>query len=373
MKQKNYAGIDVFRLAAAFMVIGIHTAPFSKISPELDFLLTYCIGRVAVPFFLMTTGYFVLAPYVSGGCCDTRKMRRFLLKNTGIYAAATALYIPASVYSGNFPGSVSEAGKQIFFDGTFYHLWYFPAVIMGCLILMLLLKKLAFHRVLFISAALYAVGLFGDSYYGVARMIPGIKEFYDLIFAVSSYTRNGIFYAPVFLMLGAAAAMPGRPEEKPGKEGNRGIRGRTPEVRKKDCRKKYAPAGAGMVVFTVLMLIEGYITYRYHLQRHNSMYLFLLPVSYCLFRLLLSVPGGNFACLRDVSMLIYILHPAVLIGLRGAAGYLNMSEILVENSLVQFLTVSAVSLAAAWILQMAAKQIFNRGGRQSVQKRESMD
>ncbi len=87
MKKKNYAGIDAFRLAAAFMVIGIHTAPFSKISPELDFLLTYCIGRVAVPFFLMTTGYFILAPYVSGGCCDTRRMRRFLLKNTGIYAA----------------------------------------------------------------------------------------------------------------------------------------------------------------------------------------------------------------------------------------------------------------------------------------------
>lgn len=61
------AGIDYFRMAAAFMVIAIHIAPFADWSEEADFLLTYCLGRVAVPFFFMTTGYFVLAPYVKSG------------------------------------------------------------------------------------------------------------------------------------------------------------------------------------------------------------------------------------------------------------------------------------------------------------------
>ena len=61
----NYAGIDDFRILAAVMVIAIHTAPFSGVSQSLDFLLTYCVGRVAVPFFLMTTGFFVLGSWLS--------------------------------------------------------------------------------------------------------------------------------------------------------------------------------------------------------------------------------------------------------------------------------------------------------------------
>ena len=63
----NYAGVDYFRIVAAVMVIGIHTAPFSGISKAFDFLLTYCAGRVAVPFFFMTTGYFVLGSWRKNG------------------------------------------------------------------------------------------------------------------------------------------------------------------------------------------------------------------------------------------------------------------------------------------------------------------
>ena len=54
--------IDYFRVVAAFFVIAIHTAPFSSIEPRLDAVLTYGLCRIAVPFFLMTTGYFVLGP-----------------------------------------------------------------------------------------------------------------------------------------------------------------------------------------------------------------------------------------------------------------------------------------------------------------------
>ena len=64
MRNKTFAGIDYFRLIAAFMVIAIHTSPLSVRNEGIDFLITYCVGRIAVPFFFMTTGYFVLAPYV---------------------------------------------------------------------------------------------------------------------------------------------------------------------------------------------------------------------------------------------------------------------------------------------------------------------
>ena len=101
------AGIDYFRMAAAFMVIAIHIAPFSYWNRDLDFLLTYCLFRVAVPFFFMTTGYFVLAPYVKSGFRRKRSFYKFMVKNTALYLAVTALYLPLTIYSGNLPQGFS--------------------------------------------------------------------------------------------------------------------------------------------------------------------------------------------------------------------------------------------------------------------------
>ena len=84
MKAKNDAGVDLFRIPAALMVAAIHIAPFSTWNRVGDVLFTYCLGRIAVPFFLMTTGFFVLAPYAKSGFRDKRRLVRFLRQNTPV-------------------------------------------------------------------------------------------------------------------------------------------------------------------------------------------------------------------------------------------------------------------------------------------------
>ncbi len=326
--RKFYAGIDHFRLAAAVMVIAIHTAPFSGISETLDFLITYCVGRVAVPFFLMTTGYFVLGSWKLSGCTADGKVIQSLKKTLFLYAAAFVLYLPVNFYSGGMPESAGGLLRMIFFDGAFYHLWYFPAVIIGCILAAALLRRTSVGTAFAFAVLLYIIGAGGDSYFGLVSRIPAIKFLYGVIFAVSSYTRNGIFYAPVFLLLGVL-------------------------IRKQWENRRDAGSGwsvAGLIVCMALMLAEGCLTYSYGLQRHNSMYLFLIPVMYFLFRLLLCVPGRAPGWTRDVSMLVYIIHPAVLIALRGAAGICGLTPVLVDNALVQFFSVTIVSFAAAAVL-----------------------
>src|SRR5699024_3058394 len=62
--------------------------------------------------------------------------------------------------------------------------------------------KLPFIFLVIVCSTLYLIGLFGDSYYGfIDNSSVGIL--YDAIFRVSSYTRNGVFYAPIFLLMGA--------------------------------------------------------------------------------------------------------------------------------------------------------------------------
>ena len=131
MRRAVYAGVDWFRLPAALLVIAIHTAPLSGISKGLDAAVTYGLGRIAVPFFLMTTGYFLLAPCFGEKPGSRERWRRFERKILLIYAASTLLYLPVAWYAGNLPGNLTEAVRMLLFDGTFYHLWYFPALLIG--------------------------------------------------------------------------------------------------------------------------------------------------------------------------------------------------------------------------------------------------
>lgn len=407
--KKAYAGVDRFRLAAAFLVIGIHIGPFSVWSREADYLLTCCAGRIAVPFFLVTTGYFVLAPYVKSGFRKKQAVRRYLAKNGILYLAATLFYTPLALYSGNVPHSAPDAVRTLLFDGTFYHLWYFPAAMTGVIILAILLRVLcrlrgsvqaAIRAAALFSLAAYTVGLFGDSYYGLAERIPLLCRIYSRIFSVSSYTRNGIFYAPVFLLLGVLINLRdetetcrgsgcggydgcggyggckghsrgdrdggGRPDrnEQPlsGKRNERPLSGNRngrplignfgPAVGR---RRDGAGCAKGLLLSFAAMLAEGYATYSLHLQRHNSMYLFLLPVMYFLFRLLLMVRGEAPGWIRNCSMLLYVLHPAVIAVLHKAAKAAGLEELLIRNTFVQYLTVCAASLAVTYMIRSVVR------------------
>ena len=53
------AALDLFRLAAVMLVVANHTSPLVSVSPLWDFWFTRVLARVAVPFFLMVSGYFL--------------------------------------------------------------------------------------------------------------------------------------------------------------------------------------------------------------------------------------------------------------------------------------------------------------------------
>lgn len=350
MRKREYPGIDRFRLAAAMMVIAIHTAPFSVWNDTADFMITYCVCRVAVPFFFMVTGCFVLGPYLAdragrnasadaGGAArgnisgkSAARAWKFFRKNMIVYLAVTILYLPLTVYSGNLPGSFGEALRDVFFDGTFYHLWYFPAVLLG-MALMIAVGRFSVKCAAWFSITAYVIGVFGDSYYGIVEKVPVLAEVYRGIFAVSSYTRNGIFFAPLFLMLGALC---------------------------RRIRMSGTVCRAGLGISFLILLAEGYLTYASGIQKHNSMYFALPFVMFFLFRLLLDVRGRAPAWARDCSLLVYVLHPAVIVALRGAAEVTHTTKWLVDNTLIEFVAVCAATLALSLALQRA-RETAERG------------
>ena len=89
---RNLKGIELFRVAAAFLVVAIHTSPLASYSATADFILTRVFARTAVPFFFMVTGCFVLG----GGGNIRASLKKLLI----IYGASAVLYLPVNVYAG---------------------------------------------------------------------------------------------------------------------------------------------------------------------------------------------------------------------------------------------------------------------------------
>lgn len=356
---KSYGNLDRFRLAAAFMVVAIHISPFGSINKTFDFAITYIVGRIAVPFFFMITGYFVIS-----ACIANSFVLLTFLKKMGIYYFLTILlYLPLNFYGGTFEEfkTAGDFVTAILFDGTFYHLWYFPAVILGAFLVSLLGKRIQGMVLLVSTVILYSMGLLGDSYYGLASQIPGVASLFDVIFRISSYTRNGIFFAPIFLVLGMIIA-----------------------------KQKYVmPRNRAIVYFGIsitAMLVEGLLLYHYKIQRHTSMYIFLIPCMYFLFQILIGNSQGKRKekqklskaqresgkqkkneekKLRKAAMLIYILHPLVLVAIRGIGKITETTGILVENSLICYLAVCISTFLLARILLFAYDKlhvpVFQKG------------
>ncbi len=329
MTEKKYPGIDRFRMIAALLVVAIHKSPLALVDPTADFILTGVVARVAVPFFFMVSGFFM----------DARKPWAFIKKTAIIYAAAIILYLPLNVYHG-IPMKWTSLGgilKDIFFDGTYLHLWYLPAAMTAAFISWLLLKRFKKKGALIIALTLYAVGLLGDSYYGFTEKLPALKSFYEAVFSFSSYTRNGLFFAPVFFILGA--------------------------ISRREKRYELKTCLAGMFISLCLMIAEGLLLRAAGVQRHDSMYIMLIPCMLFLFRSLLLWNGKSQRRLRDMSAVVYIVHPISIAFVYKFAALAQL-QWLSGNSIIRYLAVCAVSLAAA-----ALFAILPRGSKQEEQRR----
>lgn len=333
MKRKStYAGIDYFRVISAILVVSIHTSPLSAVNDTADFILTRVLARIAVPFFFMASGFF-LFPETETGKLYRNKLAAFIKKTAALYAVSILLYLPLNIYTGSIKDwrHLPELLKDIFFDGTFYHLWYLPAAITGAAITWLLLKRLKAGQALGISLLLYIVGLFGDSYYGIAEKAPSIKLLYQGLFTFSDYTRNGLFLAPVFFILGAILARRAKPFSF------------------KICLTGLAASGT-------LMLAEGLLLRRFGVQRHDSMYFMLLPCMFFLFQSLLFWKGEDLKNLRSISMLIYLIHPLMIVLVRGFAKVTGLQRLLIDNSLLHFAAVAGTSFVSAAVFAMLLQE-----------------
>lgn len=322
--KKAYTGIDIFRLIAAILVIANHTSPLLDYTASGNFVLTSVFARLAVPFFFMTQGFFLIRDVER----DNGKLITYVKKSALIYGVAIIICLPLQIYKGDFSVRplLPSILKNIFFNGTLYHLWYLPASIIGGIIAWYLVRKFGYKIAFAVSVPLYAFGLLGNSYYGITRAVPFLKNLFDEVFIIMDSTQNGIFFAPLFIVLGAFM------------------------YSKKRKMPRRIISAVGFCLTLTALVAEGLILHGKDFQRHDSMYILLPTVSFFLFSFLMTFRGKRLRSARDISLIVYLIHPLFIVAVRFASGFVGLDKLFVDNEAVMFITVTALSFIASIVI-----------------------
>ena len=350
MKIIKKIGLDHIRFIASLLIIAIHIYPLATINENLDFIFTRVLFRIAVPIFLIITGFFIIPKSLE----NKSTLIKYTKKILKIYLLCILIYLPINIYSNYFKEiSLITILKDILINGTFYHLWYFPALILGLWITYIIVKKLSKKQTITILIILYLIGLLGDSYYGIINKIEVFNNIYNILFNITSYTRNGLFYTPIFLYIGYYF----------------------------NTHKLKISTKTNIILLIIsllLMLIEGTILHYNNLQKHSSMYILLIPTIIFLFNLLIPTINNTNKFLRTQSMLIYIIHPLIIIAVRLSAKIIHQENLIIYNNLINYILVTILSIISSIILIKVKEVIKNANNQRKernkiTQNRKSMD
>lgn len=288
--KKEYFAIDLFKLLAAYLNMSVHFNIFKYINTDLDFWWSHVFCRIGVPYFFITSGYFA-----ANKLHDKEKIKEYLKRIFFMYTLYTIIFLPDLIkeYRGYGMGLLDGSlrfVKEFLFSGSYFHLWFFLALLVGVLFLYLLINKFRLNdkKLLVVTGIFYGVGALGNAYRNIWRGIPVIEAVWRAYEAVFMTTRNGIFFAPLLLVLGYL-------------------------IRKHSAKITYKRYWLYTILFFALMNIEEYFAYSITKHAGQSM-LFVTPFVVCALFLTTCfiktspklIPLGIF--MRNMSVIVYGFH-----------------------------------------------------------------
>ncbi|MBL4931154.1 acyltransferase family protein [Clostridium paridis] len=315
--KKTYDSINIMRVICAILVITIHTSALYDLGKIPGETLSLGIARIAVPFFFITAGYFYYERFNQKGYLF-KYLKRIFIYYLGFSFAYTILafsYIKQRNYS------LELIIKDFLFDGFSPTLWYLPALILSIVVVALFLRKNWVKGLMLLSVIVYAIGLLGDTYYGLIEgtAIQNIVNGYNSIFV---HTRNGVCFGVPFLTIGIL-------------------------INKYNLNDKIKKSTLFIILSSVIFGIEAYLLIVNNIPIDHNMYISLALVVPFIFIGLLNSKIGiserRSKLFRDMSLWIYCIHELVMITIMKYAPKVAM------HSVILFLVVAGISVTIAYI------------------------
>lgn len=328
MTDKRNALVDITRVAAAAGIILSHVdlTACGAVGALFGQFLTV---RFSLMFFLAVIGFYAEKAFQAGKKPFLRRVRSL----TRVYGAWSLVYLVLSfvmlVLIQKMPLGqyLLSRIKSFFFSGSYYHFWFYPAVIYA-LLFVCGIKKLLGHRALHflmpLAVILYSIGLLGTGYLPVGRQIPGLRALYASE-NFEAFMHLALLGFPA-LVFGMAAAH--KSKERSG-------------------HMVLMAAAVYAAECVILCMILGW--------QENPQMLISTPLLTVLFlqwaqNSTFAIGNVDSTLLRTVSAGMYNVHPLLL-----AAFAIVLPEL---NGIAAFLICTAVSVFFGWMLYRLRKNRF---------------
>lgn len=293
---KNYYPLlDIAKFAAALLVILVHCGRLFE-NDQLHFFVKNILCRLAVPLFLVSSGYFCRQRLLA----DEGYFKRFFRRQSKDYLLWSALYLPYGLYfvsTLHLPVALYPLAliAAIACFGVCYHLWYYPGLFLGLWLVIKSKKKLCYPICLLVGAILFGFGACEtySSYLGTGALHQTYTIFHHLFLT----SRNGLFYSFIFLLLGFLLT----------------------DYQHHPFLSKRLPLK--ITLSLVMLTIEGSIVFQNQGDDKNFLFA-LLPTSLFLVALLLNskkLEHRSFRVLNQLSKYLFLLHPLFLEAVKGVA------------------------------------------------------
>lgn len=263
MIQRKHDAIDLTKFCMSILIVALHADALLDISPWINTFVCGGLARLGVPFFFVTSAFFLYSKPVSWGT-TSRYCKRLLT----LYATWFAVSTPKTIFdrficsSYPFGETLFRFARSFFVTSTFSGSWFIVSCVF-CAVLFYWLDGLEQKQykavVITISVLTYSWCVFSSAY-GKLIDVLGLGVFYD------GYVR--------FLANPYTSFLVGIPYFALGKYFATRNEGKT-------TGGAFCTLG-GLVSITVLFL-EVYLTNKYSLVRTTDCYLMLLPCTFFLF------------------------------------------------------------------------------------------
>lgn len=283
--------VDCFRYLCALLVVAIHTTPFLEFSPTFSFFVSQIISRIAVPFFFLISGYYF----------EIERAGRILRKHIVTY---TIWSIPFFVYTflvdfrhGGIVYAFKDCAVGFLLFGSTEPYWFFPALIISLLLILVLSRKAPHWVIWIVSLILYIVGVLGGAYYhAVGINVPVLSVLYE--WKLYTPFRRIVLMGFPFTLLGYSL--------------------------RRWCRSfTWAGKPSLVIVMAVLFFVEAAFIHHFHLGRDNITTLALYPLMISIMAFLIEKPMADQTTLgkvfRTLASITYLFHPVLLLAVKIAS------------------------------------------------------
>lgn len=328
MQHKQVHAIDLMKFICSILVIVVHTYPFYEAFPDIGFISSNILGRIVIPFFFISAGYF-FEKGISGK--DESYFKRYMKRLIKLYLIWSFLCIPAGIHL--VSGLIEISGALwlgallagIFYAGTYYHLWYMAALIFAMIFCRIWLKHFRLKTLLIVGFILFCFGCL-ETYYAIFENLPMMQSV-KIYFSIFITTRNGLFFGVLYVALGIA-------------------------ICRKNLDQKVNHPFAKALFFFILLIIEAQTVRHFHWAKDYNMYFMAVPFIYYWFCWLLNVHCPwklNYRALREYSTIIYFSHGMFLEYVPWLLG--NQYGYLYHLGWFRFLSVFILTMGTSWIIK----------------------